>query len=327
MQYVGFDAHKKYTFFTQMDDNGVIQRQGKLANDRDALSTFFAELEEPARVVIEATMNWYHLYDLLESLEIPVTLAHPLRTRAIAEAKVKTDKVDSTILAHLLRTDLVPAAYIPPREIRDLRELLRYRAALVKLQTMVKNRVHAILLKHGYHCPYTDAFGIQGRVWLGTLALRPVYQQALQGLLVVLDTLHAQIQDASRTVDQQAKTTPLAQKLCTLPGVGHYTALLVLAEIGDVQRFPDPKHLVSYAGLAPRVHQSGGRVYTGHISKQGSSWLRWILIEAAMHAGHQSGRYQQLYERIARRKGKKLARVVVARELLTRIYWTLRHVH
>jgi transposase len=327
MQYVGFDAHKKYTFFTQMDASGQIRRQGKLANDRDALATFFAKIEEPARVVIEATMNWYHLYDLLESLEIPVTLAHPLRTRAIAEAKVKTDKVDSTILAHLLRTDLIPAAYIPPQEIRDLRELLRYRAALVKLQTMVKNRAHAILLKHGYQSPYTDTFGTQGRAWLGTLALRPVYQQALQGFLTVLDTLQAQIQEASRTVDQQAKATPIAQKLCTLPGVGRYTALLVLAEIGDIQRFPDPKHLVSYAGLAPRVHQSGGRVYTGHISKQGSSWLRWILVEAAIRAGHLPGRYQTLYERIAQRKGRKLARVVVARELLTTIYWLLRHAH
>jgi transposase len=327
MQYVGFDAHKKYTFFTQMDASGQIRRQGKLANDRDALATFFAKIEEPARVVIEATMNWYHLYDLLESLEIPVTLAHPLRTRAIAEAKVKTDKVDSTILAHLLRTDLIPAAYIPPQEIRDLRELLRYRAALVKLQTMVKNRAHAILLKHGYQSPYTDTFGTQGRAWLGTLALRPVYQHALQGFLTVLDTLQAQIQEASRTVDQQAKATPIAQKLCTLPGVGRYTALLVLAEIGDIQRFPDPKHLVSYAGLAPRVHQSGGRVYTGHISKQGSSWLRWILVEAAIRAGHLPGRYQTLYERIAQRKGRKLARVVVARELLTTIYWLLRHAH
>ncbi|HVH70757.1 MAG TPA: IS110 family transposase [Candidatus Dormibacteraeota bacterium] len=327
MQYVGFDAHKKYTFFTQMDARGQIQRQGKLANDRDALATFFAKIEEPARVVIEATMNWYHLYDLLESLQIPVTLAHPLRTRAIAEAKVKTDKVDSTILAHLLRTDLIPAAYIPPQAIRDLRELLRYRAALVKLQTMVKNRTHAILLKHGYQSPYTDTFGKQGRAWLGTLALRPVYQQALRGFLTVLDTLQTQIQEASHTVDQQAKATPAAQALCTLPGVGHYTALLILAEIGDVHRFPDPKHLVSYAGLAPRVHQSGGRVYTGHISKQGSSWLRWILVEAAIRAVHQPGRYQTLYERLAQRKGRKLARVVVARELLTTIYWLLRHVH
>jgi len=327
MQYVGFDAHKKYTFFTQMDARGQIQRQGKLTNDRDTLAAFFAEIDEPASVVIEATMNWYHLYDLLESLEIPVTLAHPLRTRAIAEAKVKTDKIDSTILAHLLRADLVPAAYIPPRDIRDLRELLRYRAALVKLQTMVKNRVHSILLKHGYQCPHADAFGVQGRTWLTSLELRAVYQQALQGLLTVLDTLHAQIEEASRTVDQRAKATPIVQKLCTLPGVGHYTALLLLGEIGDIQRFPDPKHLVSYAGLAPRVHESGGRVYTGHISKQGSRWLRWILVEAAIHAGSRPGRYQRLFERMAQRKGRKLARIVVARALLTTVYWMLEHEH
>ncbi|MBI4426066.1 MAG: transposase, partial [Candidatus Kerfeldbacteria bacterium] len=114
--YIGFDIHKRYTFYTQMNETGVIQRQGKLSNTREALGEFFADVTEPARVAMEATMNWYHLFDLLEVLEIPVTLAHPERTRAIAEAKVKTDKVDSTILAHLLRADLVPAAYIPPRE-------------------------------------------------------------------------------------------------------------------------------------------------------------------------------------------------------------------
>ena len=327
MQYIGFDIHKRYTFYTQMDALGQIQRQGKLTNSRETLAEFFGNVAEPAHVVIEASMNWYHLYDLLEDLDIPVTLAHPLRTRAIAEAKVKTDKVDSTILAHLLRTDLVPAAYIPPREIRDLRELLRYRAALVKLQTMVKNRIHAILLKHGYQCPYTDAFGRQGRKWLSTLSLRPVYQQALGGFLSVLDTLKVQIQAAAHTIDQEAKATPIVEQLCTLPGFGHYTALLILAEIGEVTRFPDPKHLVSYAGLAPIVHGSGGRVYTGHITKQGSSWLRWILIEAAIHASTRPGRFQQLYQRLTQRKGPKLARVVVARELLTTVYWILRHAH
>src|SRR5207253_7737913 len=137
MQYIGFDIHKRYTFYTQMNGTGQIQRQGKLTNSREALAEFFGDVAEPARVVIEASMNWYHLYDLLEELEIPVTLAHPLRTRAIAEAKVKTDKIDSTILAHPLRTDLVPAAYIPPRATPEPRQSLRYRAARRTPQTMV----------------------------------------------------------------------------------------------------------------------------------------------------------------------------------------------
>lgn len=127
------------------------------------MTTFFAETNAPTSVALEATVNWYYLYDLLEELRIPVTLANPVKTRAIAEAKVKTDKVDSTILAHLLRADLVPAAYIPPQPVRDLRELLRYRAALVRLQTMIKNRIHAVLLKTGHDCPHTDLFGKQGR--------------------------------------------------------------------------------------------------------------------------------------------------------------------
>lgn len=210
MQYVGFDIHKRFTFYTQMNETGEIQRQGKLENSHEALAAFFADIGEPAQVALEASINWYHLYDLLEALDIPVTLAHPLRTRAIAEAKVKTDKVDSTILAHLLRADLVPAAYIPPQPIRDLRELLRYRAALVRVQTSIKNRVHAILLKHGYQCPYSDAFGVQGRAWLATLPLRSVYRHALGGFLHILDVLRTQIRDASRLIDQRRKPHPLS---------------------------------------------------------------------------------------------------------------------
>jgi transposase len=325
MQYVGFDIHKRYTFYTQVDEHGAIRRQGRLLNTQDAMAAFFADVAEPAQVALEATGTWYHLYDLLEALRIPVTLAHPLRTRAIAEAKVKTDKVDSAILAQLLRGELIPPAYIPSRPIRDLRELLRYRAALVRVQTGIKNRVHAILLKHGYQCPHTDAFGRQGRAWLATLPFRPVYQQACDGYLHVLQVLQDQIRAASRTIDHEAQATPIVQTLCTLPGVGHYTALLVLAEIGDIHRFPDSKHLVSYAGLAPIVRASGGRVYTGHLSKQGSAWLRWILVEAAVHAAHRPGRYQDRYQRLARRKGAHVARVAVARELLTTMYWILRH--
>jgi transposase len=227
----------------------------------------------------------------------------------------------------LLRTDLLPAAYIPPRDVRELRERLRYRAALVTLQTIVKNRIHAILLKHGYQCPYTDAFGRKGRSWLHTLSLRPVYLQALEGFLAILDTLKTQIQAVTQSIDAQAQATPAAERLCTLPGFGHYTALLVLAEIGEVHRFPDAKHLVSYAGLAPTVHASGGHVRTGHISRQGSKWLRWILVEAAQHAVRKPGRFQLVYERLAKRKGARIARIAVARELLTTVYWMLRHVH
>lgn len=327
MQFIGFDVHKRYTFYTQMDGAGHIQRQGKLSNTRETMAEFFAALAEPAQVAMEAGPTWYFLFDVLEALAIPVTLAHPQRTRAIAEAKVKTDKVDSAILAHLLRTDLLPTAYIPPRDIRDLRELLRYRAALVTLQTIVKNRIHGILLKHGYDCPYTDAFGKRGRTWLHSLPLRPVYLQALDGFLAILDVLKVQLQTVSHTIDEHATATPVVERLCTLPGFGHYTALLVLAEIGDVARFPDPKHLVSYAGLAPTVHASGGYVRTGHISRQGSKWLRWILVEAAQHAARKPGRFQVVYQRLLKRKGTRIARIAVARELLTTTYWMLRHVH
>jgi len=170
-----------------------------------------------------------------------------------------------------------------------------------------------------------DAFGTQGTAWLRTLPLRPVYQHALSGFLQVLEVLRAQIREASRLIDQEAKTMPIVGTLCTLPGVGHYTALLILAEIGDVNRFPDPKRLTSYAGLVPTVRASGGNVQTGRISKQGSAWLRWTLVEAAQHASRRPGRFQALYRRLAQRKGSKIARVAVARELLMTVCWMLRH--
>ncbi len=144
MEYVGLDVHRKYTYLTHMDASGKILRQGLVAN-AEILQALPGQPGE-AKVVMEATGNWYHLYDLLEEVVAEIYLAHPLKTRVIAEARVKSD---SEALAHLLRTDLLPCSYIPPREVRNLRDLLRYRAALVRVRTGLKNRVHALLAKNG----------------------------------------------------------------------------------------------------------------------------------------------------------------------------------
>lgn len=326
MNYYDLDIHKRYSVYTQMDSGGQILAQGRVDrvdNDREALAGIIGAAPDRAKVAMEATGSWYWLYEFLEGTAA-VVLAHPLKTRAIAEARVKTDKVDATILAHLLRTDLLPTAYIPPREVRDSRELLRYRAALVRIRTAVKNRVHALLVKNRLLPRCSDVFGRQGRAWLTTLELRPVYGHALQGFLTVLDVLEEQIRQATTRINAQAKASAEAQLLTTLPGIGHYSALLLLSEIGDVRRFPDARHLVSYAGLTPSVCASGGSVRYGCITKQGSTWLRWILTEAAQVAARKEGKLREFYRRIARRKGHKTAIIALARQMLTIIYHMLR---
>jgi transposase len=152
--YIGIDLHKKYSVVTTMDINGNIMNQKRVEHDSKALDEFMSSLDENDNIAMEATTkeattNWYYFYELLESKTQNISLAHPAKTRIIAEAKVKNDKVDSKMLAHLLRTDLLPKAYIPTRETRDLRELLRYRASLVRFRTQIKNKIHAILSKNG----------------------------------------------------------------------------------------------------------------------------------------------------------------------------------
>lgn len=323
MQYVGIDFHKRSSTITQMDARGKILKQGKLTNDPQTLRAFVEGLPRKSKLALEATGNWSYFYELVEDLGLEITLAHPYRTRAIASARIKTDAIDATTLAHLLRTNLLPAAYIPPREIRDLRTLLRYRCVLVALRSRVKHGVHALLAKDGLEPPMTDVFGKAGGAWLRRLPLRPVYRQALDGYLALNETLVQQLAQVSQTIRQQATASPEAQRLMTLPGLSFFSALLVLAEIGDIARFPDAEHLCSYAGLVPSVHASGGKTRYGHLTKQGSKYLRWILVELSHHAARGSVRFGQLFARVKAKHGIPTAKVAVARAMLRTIYHML----
>jgi transposase len=315
----GLDVHKRYTSFCVMDDQGAIVREGRCLTEELPLHPTFS-LSGEKRAVMEAGGNWYSVYDRLEPLFQELVLAHPLRVRAIAAARVKTDAIDARTLAHLLRSDLIPAAYVPPREVRDLRELLRYRLDLVKQRTSLKNRVHALLAKEGLAAPVTDLFGRQGRRWLDALAFPPQQRFQLQGYLTVLDCLTAQIRAADELVTAKCAANPVAKLLDTIPGVGSLSALIMFAEIGDIQRFTSPEKLCSFAGLAPRVHSSGGKTRRGPITKQGPSALRWVLIEAAHFAVRRPGRLQRLYLRLRRGKHPSVAITACARELLVAVY-------
>jgi transposase len=319
----GLDVHKRYTTFCVMDDAGDILQQGRCPNDELPFHPALC-LKGEKRAVMEAGGNWYALYDRLEHVMDELVLAHPLRVRAIASARVKTDEIDARTLAHLLRTDLIPAAYVPPREVRDQRELLRYRQDLVKQRAALKNRVHALLAKDGFISPYTDLFGREGRRWLTQVSLREQQLYQLGGYLRVLDCLTQEIKQADARVRGACGLSSQAKLLMALPGIGPLSALTILAELGNVSRFANADKVSSFAGLAPRVRSSGGKTRLGPITKQGPSALRWVLIEAAHHAVRKPGRLQKLYLRLSRGKHRSVAITACARELLVLVYKMLK---
>ncbi|MBL7208513.1 MAG: IS110 family transposase [Dehalococcoidia bacterium] len=323
MLYTGVDLHRSSSYITTMNDKGEILGQKRLPSNGEVID-FLREFNESMEVAIEASPSWYWLYDSLEDEGFDVKLSHPLKTKAIAYAKVKTDKVDSATLAHLLRSNLLPLSYVPERPVRLNRELLRYRASLVKIQTGIKNKIHTVLAKNNIDHSYTDLFGKEGMTFLHSLSMAENYKIALEGYLTVLDTVRREIKRASTKVQQLAEEDRDAMLLMTIPGVGYYSALLIKSEIGDVRRFPSAKQLCSYAGLVPSTHASGNTCYHGHITKQGSRWLRWILIEAAIHAVKRPGVLRRFYYKVARKRGGQIAKVATARKLLEWIYHILK---
>ena len=206
--------------------------------------------------------------------------------------------------------------------MRELRETLRSRARLVRQRTQVKNHLRAVLAKQGLCCPHTDLGGQAARTWLQAQPMRPVYAAERDAQLALLAVLEAQIATLTRPLQAHARRDPQAQLLQTIPGTGPLGARLILAEIGTVARFPGPRQLAAYAGLVPTVRASGDRVHLGRITKDGSRWLRWILVEATYHARHHSA-YRHRFERLRRRRGKHKAAVALARHLATVVWYVL----
>jgi len=188
MLYTGVDYHRSFSYLTTMNEKGEIIAQKKLPSNGEIVD-FLKEFGEEMEIAVEVTPSWYWLYDHVEDEGFHVRLSHPLKTKAIACAKVKTYKVDSATLAHLLRSNLLPLSYVPEKEIRLNRELLRYRASLVMIQTGVKNKIHTILAKNNVSHGYSDLFGKEGMAFLHSLPLPENYMTALEGYLAVLEVV------------------------------------------------------------------------------------------------------------------------------------------
>jgi transposase len=319
--YVGMDVHRKRSQVAVVDDAGVPQRNRNLANDPAKLIPVLGALPPGTPVAFEAAYGWGWLVDLLEELELEPHLVHPSRCKAIASARLKNDKVDAATLAQLLRADLLPEAWIAPQATRDLRALLRHRASLVRLSTLCKNRIHAVLADRGIGEDQNLWTG-PGRTWLADLALPPTPRAIIEDCCGLLDTLATPIARLEREIATLAKPDPRVQALMVLPGVGKLTAMTLVAEIGDIARFPTARKLCAWAGLTPQVRNSDRKVRHGHITKQGSPWVRGILQEAAQTAKRHP-MFAGAYGELARRRGKNIATTAIARRLLARSFHIL----
>jgi transposase len=319
--YVGIDVHRKRSQVAVVTEDGTVQLNKNTVNGTEPLLRLIGDLPAGTPVAFEAAFGWGWLAGLLEDYGFEAHLVHPLRCKAIASARLKNDKVDAAILAQLLRADLLPEAWIAPAEVRQLRALLRHRASLVRLGTQQRNRIHAVAADHGYDRSASYWTG-PGRGWLAELDLPAASREIVGDCLAVIDGLAPVIDRIDAELRLHAKADPRVKVLTTLPGVGQFTALVMLAEIGDISRFGSARKLASWAGLTPTVRGSDLHVRHGHISKQGSAWLRWVMNQAAQTA-KRSPEFSASYAAIAKRRGKKIATIAISRKLLTRAWHLL----
>jgi transposase len=310
------DAHKKYSKVVLTDNHGIKLAQASLPNDTASFQEFFNQAGEPVKAVLEAGRTWGVIYDLLEGIGIEPVLANPLKTRAIAEAKIKTDTVDASTLADLLRADLIPAVHVPSQKVRAQKNLLRQRFWLVELSTRVKNRIHHILDRnHVILPPSSDIFGKNGRHLLEQIALPAPDNLLLKAHLELLDHIQSQIGNAEHWVKEALEQLPEITILRTIPGLGKILAALVALEIDEIGRFHRADKLCAYAGLVPTTYASGGKVRHGNLIPNCNRWLRWAYVEAAWVAQRTSPYCHLYFERIKRRKGANSANTALARRL------------
>jgi transposase len=281
--YVGIDVHRKRSQVAVVAEDGKVQLNKNTVNGTEPILRLIGDLPPGTPVAFEAAFGRSWLARLLEDYGFEAHMVHPLRCKAIASARLKNDKVDAAILAQLLRADLLPEAWIAPPAVRQIRALLRHRTGLVRLRTQLQNRIHAVVADFGYDRSGSYLSG-PGRGWLAELELPAVSREIVTDCLTFIDALAPAIDRIDGELRQHAKTDPRVKVLTTLPGVGQFTALVMLAEIGDITRFPSARKLASWAGLTPTVRGSDRTVRHGHISKQGSAWLRWVLNQAAQTA-------------------------------------------
>lgn len=316
MNYVGIDWAYGRAAFCSMSEAGAIQSEGLVPADEDGLAKLVINLGTEVEACVEMMSGAVWVRDQLQSAGWEVKVAHARKVRDVAPLACKTDKVDARVLAELCRRDLVPEVWVPSIEDRALRELLRRRVYLVKLRTSARNRIFGLLTQWGLRIPLKWLREPDGIALLAERGVPATWRASIVELLGTIDDLDRRITPIEKSLRPKAVEDPRAKLLATIPGVGPLISLTVAAEVGDVARFPSAGKLVGYAGLAPRVSQSGDRSRTGALSKAGSRTLRWAAVEAANGAWRPSNPWHAHYLSVASRHGKNPAKSSVARKVL-----------
>ncbi len=320
-QYVAIDLHARRSLIVRQNEDGEELGVVHIDNDPVALSLALADAGPDPEVAIEACYGWYWAVDVLQAEGAKVHLVHPSGMNW-EERRVKNDYRDCCDLLDRLRIDRLPDAWIAPPKTRELRELVRYRAKLVALRTGLKAQVKALLAKHGLHAPVNELWGPTGKEYLDELILDRGYTVKLESLRDLVEIYDREVAMLEREIHGWLRDDVGYQAIQAINGVGKTMAAIFVAEIGDISRFPSPDRLCSWAGVTPKHREADVKVRRGKITKQGSALVRWAAVEAVAYV--REPKLKADFHRIGARRGRNIARVAIARKLLTLVYYGLR---
>jgi transposase len=323
--FYGLDVHKQFIQVCEMDPDGHTRREFRLATTPEAIDGFAARLGPEDQVGLEATFHTWAIWSRLVPRAGTVVVANPLQVKAIAHARIKTDKIDARILAQLLRAGLIPAVQMPDAKTWELRQLVAHRRFLGKRLVAVKNAIRGGVNKKLLACPYEELLGAAGRQWLAEQAFTETERVIVDSSRELHDAIARRLIAVDAKLRVEASMELDAKLLMTIPGVNITVALGLLSAIGDIRRFPAPQKLAAYFGLVPSTYQSGDTCHHGRITKQGRSHARWLAIEAAQSAAMSSAPLSATYHRVKRKKGHNVAVTALARKLVVLVWHMLRH--
>ena len=326
MRIIGMDIHRVFAEVVALRD-GKLTRLGRVDMRRDRLEAFArSTLTRDDHVVVEATGNAAAVVEVLGPHVGRVVVANPKQVRLIADAKVKTDRIDATVLARLCASGFLPEVWIPDERTAAMRRQATRRTQLVRQRTRLKNVVQSILHAHLVPpCPHQDLFGRSGRDWLAGQWLPEDEREAVERHVRELDRLGEELRGVERDIARRALDDGAVKRLMTVPGIDMVVAVGLAAAIGDIGRFASPGRLVAYLGLNPSVRQSGeGPAHHGRITKQGRGQARGMLVEAAWSAARSPGPLRAFFLRVSARRGQHVAAVATARKIAVVVWHMLK---
>jgi transposase len=310
--FYGFDVHKNFIQVCELSADAKRRRDFRIEASAEAIEAFAKTLQRADAVVLEATFHTWAIHSILSRYVERVAVANPIQVKAIAHAKIKTDKVDAHTLAQLLRTEFLPEVQLPSRKAWALRQLMAHRRQLLKRSTASKNAIHGVLNRSLVRYPERWLFTQKGFRWLKKLELPAVERLVLDHQIGLFHEIQARLKAVDQELLRHARLERDAKLLVTIPGVDVTVAIGLLAAIDSIERFASPQKLAAYFGLVPKVRQSAGTCHHGRITKAGSRSARWLAIEAAHTLARSSSPLAASYHRIRRRKNHQIAVTALA---------------